>query len=70
MKNYEIGDFVTDGVLRGFILSPRLTRRLGRHTVDVYRVNTGSGRETIMFASQIRLISKVDDVLDRTSRVV
>jgi len=70
MTDYEIGDFVTDGVLRGLILGPCLTCKLARHIVDIYQVNIGGGRETVMFANQIRLISKVDSVLDCVNRVV
>ena len=69
MADYDVGDFVTDGALRGFILGPRLTYKLGRHIVDIYRVNIGGGRETVMLADQIRLISKMDSVLDCVNRV-
>ena len=69
MANYDVGDFVTDGVLRGFILGPCLTRKLGSRLVYIYRINIGGGKETVMFANQIRLISKVNSVLDCVNRV-
>lgn len=67
METFQPGDFVTDGVLRGFILSPYLTHKLATHTLGIYRVNIGGGRDTIMIADQLTLIAGVPSPSEKTT---